>query len=158
MDQGCCGRDAGSTADRHREALNTATGCHAAQVAAYREQLLARYGTIDVIGGALADFRNGPPQLMDKIAARIILGLQDPQTRDAALSTGAANDLPAERQLCGHLARRRVPSHTEKAPPLLTLLGWVAWRQNDTVTASYTFSDALDNDPHDPGCLCVPHP
>ncbi|MGW7354938.1 DUF4192 family protein [Streptomyces sp. NPDC054784] len=73
------------------------------------------------------------------------------------MSTGAANDLPAERQLWGHLARRRVPSHTEKAPPLLTLLGWVAWRQNDTVTASHTFSDALDNDPHDPGCLCVPH-
>ncbi|WP_442737896.1 DUF4192 family protein [Streptomyces pseudogriseolus] len=80
--------------------------------------------------------------------ARITLGLQDPETRDVALSTGDENDLPAERQLWGYLARRCVPPHTDKAPPLLTLLGWVAWRQNDTVTASHAFSDALDIDPH----------
>ncbi|MFJ2202732.1 DUF4192 family protein [Streptomyces violaceusniger] len=137
-----------STADRHREALDAATEYDAAQDSTYRGQLLARYGTIDIIGGALADFRNGPPQLMDEIAARIILGLQDPETRDAALSTGDENDLPAERQLWGYLARRCVPPHTDKAPPLLALLGWVAWRQNDTVTASHAFSDALDIDPH----------
>ncbi|MFE9247834.1 DUF4192 family protein [Streptomyces sp. NPDC007088] len=137
-----------STAHRHREALDTATEYHAAQSSTYRGQLLARYGTIDIIGGALADFRNGPPQLMDEIAARIILGLQDPRARDAALSTGDENDLPVERQLWGYLARRCVPPHTDKAPPLLALLGWVAWRQNDTVTASHAFSDALDIDPH----------
>ncbi|MFG3656893.1 DUF4192 family protein [Streptomyces sp. NPDC047706] len=133
-----------STADRHREALDAATEYHAAQASTYRGQLLARYGTIDIIDGALADFRNGPPQLMDEIAARIILGLQDPETRDAALSTGDANDLPAERQLWGYLARRCVPPHTDKAPPLLTLLGWVAWRQNDTVTASHALTEAVD--------------
>ncbi|MFJ2247441.1 DUF4192 family protein [Streptomyces sp. NPDC094461] len=137
-----------SAADRHREALDAATEYHAAQASTYHGQLLARYGTIDIIGGALADFRNGPPKLMDEIAARITLGLQDPETRDAALSTGDENDLPAERQLWGYLARRCVPPHTDKAPPLLTLLGWVAWRQNDTVTASHAFSDALDIDPH----------
>lgn len=137
-----------STADRHREALDAATEYHVAQASTYRGQLLARYGTIDIIGGALADFRNGPPKLMDEIAARITLGVQDPETRDAALSTGDENDLSAERQLWGYLARRCVPPHTDKAPPLLTLLGWVAWRQNDTVTASHAFSDALDIDPH----------
>ncbi|MDI3408296.1 DUF4192 family protein [Streptomyces cavernicola] len=108
----------------------------------------SRYGTIDIIGGALADFRNGPPQLMDEIAARITLGLQDPETRDAALSIGDEKDLPSERQLWGYLARRCVPPHTDKAPPLLALLGWVAWRQNDTVTASHAFSDALKFDPN----------
>ncbi|WP_145497594.1 DUF4192 domain-containing protein [Streptomyces sp. CFMR 7] len=137
-----------STADRYREALDTATEYHAAQLTTHRGQLLARYGTIDIIVGALADFRNGPPQLMDEIAARIILGLQDPETRDAALSIGDENDLPTERQLWGYLARRCVPPHTDKAAPLLTLLGWVAWRQNDTVTASHALSDALDVDPH----------
>ncbi|BDM67555.1 hypothetical protein HEK616_10420 [Streptomyces nigrescens] len=137
-----------STADRHREALDTATEYHSAQTSTNRGQLLARYGTIDIIGGALADFRNGPSRLMDEIAARIILGLQDRETRDAALSTGDENDLPIERQLWSYLARRCVPPHTDKAPPLLTLLGWVAWRQNDTVTASHAFSDALDIDPH----------
>ncbi|MEW2168032.1 DUF4192 family protein [Streptomyces sp. NPDC007084] len=40
------------------------------------------------------------------------------------------------------------PLAHRKAPRVLTLLGWVAWRQNATVTASHTFSDALDNDPH----------
>ncbi|MFJ5307508.1 DUF4192 family protein [Streptomyces sp. NPDC088350] len=136
-----------STADRHREALDAATDHYTAQASTYRGQLLARYGTIDIIRGALTDFRNGPPQLMDEIAARIILGVQDPETRDAALSTGDESELPAERQLWGHLARRCVPPHTDKAPPLLTLLGWVAWRQNDTVAAGHAFSDALDIDP-----------
>ncbi|MFE6718450.1 DUF4192 family protein [Streptomyces albidoflavus] len=46
------------------------------------------------------------------------------------------------------LARRCVPPHTAKARPLLTLLGWVAWRQNDTVAARQAFSDALDIDPN----------
>lgn len=92
----------------------------------------------------MADFRNGRPQLMDEISVRIILGLQDLHTRDAALSTGEESDLPYERQLWGYLARRCVPPHTGKAPPLLTLLGWVAWRQGDTVTASHAFAEALD--------------
>ncbi|MCN9239598.1 DUF4192 domain-containing protein [Streptomyces sp. RY43-2] len=78
------------------------------------------------------------------VSSEIILGLQDPQTRDAALSTGEGDDLPYERQLWGNLARRCVPPHTDKAPPLLTLLGWAAWRQGDTTTASHAFTDALD--------------
>lgn len=136
------------TADRHREALNTAIEHHMVQSSTYRGQLLIRYGTIDIIGGALADFRNGPPKLVDESAARITLGLQDLETRDAALSTGDENDLPTERQLWGYLARRCVAPYTDLAPPLLTLLGWVAWRQNDIVTASHAFSDALAIDPH----------
>lgn len=82
----------GSTADRHREALNTATEYRVAQVSTYRGQLLARYGP----STSLAEHW--------------------PQTRDAALSTGDENDLPAERQLWSHFARRCVPSHTEKGP------------------------------------------
>ncbi|MEV0845953.1 DUF4192 family protein [Streptomyces sp. NPDC049954] len=105
-------------------------------------------GTADIIGGALADFRNGSSQLTDEIAARITLGLQDRETRDAVLSTGDESDLPVERQLWAYLVRCCVPPHTDKAAPLLVLLGWVAWRQNDTVTASHAFSDALDIDPH----------
>ncbi|MFF2650408.1 DUF4192 domain-containing protein [Streptomyces sp. NPDC058045] len=137
----------GSTAHRQREALDTAAKYHGTQASTHRGQLRARYRTIDAIGRALADFRNGPPRLTDEIAARIILGLQDPETRDAALSTGDENNLPTERQLWGRLAGRCVPPHADKAPPLLTLLGWVAWRQNDTITASHAFSDALDIDP-----------
>ncbi|MGW0545173.1 DUF4192 family protein [Streptomyces griseoincarnatus] len=132
-----------TTAVRYPEALDAATSHHYDQVLSEEERLLARHGTIDIINGALADFRNGRPQLTDEIAARIILGLQDPHTRDAALSTGGDSDLPYERQLWGYIARRCVPPHKGKAPPLLTLLGWVAWRQGDTVTASHAFTEAL---------------
>ncbi|MGW2320170.1 DUF4192 domain-containing protein [Streptomyces sp. NPDC001680] len=128
---------------RYREALDAAANRDRDQVLIEAGRLLARHSTIDIINGALADFRNGQPRLADETAARIILGLQDPRTRDAALSTGEESDLPYERQLWGHLARRCVPPHTGKAPPLLTLLGWVAWRQGDTVTASHAFAEAL---------------
>ncbi|MGW7572353.1 DUF4192 family protein [Streptomyces sp. NPDC054765] len=140
-------RPTDTNAARYRETLDAATANHLVQILTDDGQLLARHGTIDIIGGALTDFRDGRPQLMDEVAARIILGLQDRQTRDAALSTGAENDLTYERQLWGYLARHCVPPHTDKAPPLLTLLAWVVWRQGDTVTASHALTDALDIDP-----------
>ncbi|WP_407286400.1 DUF4192 domain-containing protein [Streptomyces sp. BP-8] len=136
-----------TTAVRYREALDTAATHYYDQAQTEEGRLLARHGTIDIANGALADFRNGRPQLKDDTAARIILGLQDLHARDAALSTGEESDLPYERQLWGYLARRCVPPHTAKAPPLLTLLGWVAWRQGDTHTASHAFVEALDSYP-----------
>ncbi|MBY8884823.1 DUF4192 domain-containing protein [Streptomyces sp. PTM05] len=138
---------ADATAARHSEALDAATADYFVQALTERGRVLASHGTIDIIDEALADFRNGRPQLVDEVAARITLGLQDCETRDAALSTCEESELPYERQLWGYLARRCVPPHTDKAPPLLTLLGWVAWRQNDTVTASHALADALGIDP-----------
>ncbi|MEV6132141.1 DUF4192 family protein [Streptomyces violaceusniger] len=136
-----------TNAARYREALDVATASYLPQALTEDQKIHARHSTVDIIDGALTDFRNGRPQLMDEIAARIILGLQDRETRDAALSTGEESGLPYERQLWGYLARRCVPPHTDKAPPLLTLLGWVAWRQDDTITAVHAFADALDTDP-----------
>ncbi|NEW72562.1 DUF4192 family protein [Streptomyces rhizosphaericus] len=136
-----------TNAARYREALDVATVSNVPQDLTKDQKIFARHGSVDIIDGALTDFRNGRPQLMDEIAARIILDLQDRETRDAALSTGEESDLPYERQLWGYLARRCVPPHTDKAPPLLTLLGWVAWRQDDTVTAAHAFTDALDIHP-----------
>ncbi|MEU6138782.1 DUF4192 family protein [Streptomyces sp. NPDC047081] len=132
-----------TTAARYREALDTATISHYYQDVTETERLLTRHATVDIINGALADFRNGRPQLTDDTAARIIHGLQDLHARDAALSTGEESDLPYERQLWGYLARRCVPPHTGDAPPLLTLLAWVAWRQGDTVTASHALHEAI---------------
>lgn len=136
-----------TNATRYREALDSATADHSNRVRTLDGRTLTRHSTVDIINGALADFRNGRPQLMDEVAARIILGLQDQKARDAALSSGEESDLPYERQLWGHLARRCVPPYTDMAAPLLTLLGWVAWRQDDTVTAAHAFSDALDINP-----------
>ncbi|MFJ2199012.1 DUF4192 family protein [Streptomyces violaceusniger] len=136
-----------TNAARYREALDVATASYLPQALTEDQKIHARHSTVDIIDGALTDFRKGRSQLMDEIAARIILGLQDRKTRDAALSTGEESGLPYERQLWGYLARRCVPPHTDKAPPLLTLLGWVAWRQDDTITAAHAFADALDIDP-----------
>ncbi|RYJ28822.1 hypothetical protein CU044_2583 [Streptomyces sp. L-9-10] len=137
-----------TNAARYREALDSVTVSNVPQTFTDEQLILARHSTVDIINGALADIRNGRPQLMDEVAVRIILGLQDREARDAALSSGEESNLPYERQLWGNLARRCVPPHTGKAAPLLTLLGWVAWRQNDTVTAAHALSDAVDIDPH----------
>ncbi|MGW4455861.1 DUF4192 family protein [Streptomyces albidoflavus] len=71
---------------------------------------------MDIVSGALADFRSGATQLPEEIAARIVLGLQDPETRDAALSTGEEYELPAERQLWANLTRLRAPTHRQGSP------------------------------------------
>ncbi|MFJ5734770.1 DUF4192 family protein [Streptomyces microflavus] len=136
-----------SNAERYREALNSATLVYEPETFAYHQRIIARYGTVDIINAALADIRSGRAQLMDEVAARIILGLQDRGARDATMSGGEESDLAHERQLWGDLARRCVPPYADMAPPLLTLLGWVAWREGDTVTAAHAFSDAIDIDP-----------
>lgn len=110
-------------------------------------QSFTREGTANITKGALKDFRNGNTQLMDEIAARIILGLQDDSARDQAMTYGEDDDLPHTRQLWANLARRCVPPHTDKAPPLLTLLGWVAWRQGDTTLARLALREATAIDP-----------
>ncbi|MFE7781235.1 DUF4192 domain-containing protein [Streptomyces nigrescens] len=136
-----------ANAARYREALKATAAQHLAQTRTEEGQLLTRHDTIDAIGEALTGLRNGQPQLTDQVAARIIVGLQDRQTRDAALSTGAENDLPYERQLWSYLAQQCVPPHTSKAPPLLTLLAWVLWRQGDAASATQALTDALDITP-----------
>lgn len=136
-----------SNAERYRDALDSATLGYVPENFTNHQRIIDRYGTVDIIRGALADIRSGRPQILDEVAARIILGLQDRGARDAALSSGDESDLSYERQLWGDLARRCVPPYTDKAPPLLTLLGWVAWRKDDTVTAAHAFTDALDIDP-----------
>ncbi|MFE4535770.1 DUF4192 family protein [Streptomyces scopuliridis] len=136
-----------TNAARYCEALDSVTISNIPQTFTDEQLMLARHSTVDIINGALADIRNGRP-LVDEVAARIILGLQDREARDAALSSGEESNLPYERQLWGDLARRCVPPHTGKAAALLTLLGWVAWRQDDTVTAAHALSDAVDIDPH----------
>ncbi|MFE8986792.1 DUF4192 family protein [Streptomyces collinus] len=55
--------------------------------------------------------------------------------------------MPHARRLWGYLARRCVPLHTDLVPPLLTLLAWVTWRQDDTVTARHALKEALSLDP-----------
>ncbi|MGW3121325.1 DUF4192 domain-containing protein [Streptomyces sp. NPDC001107] len=108
---------------------------------------LTREYTDKIIAGALKDFRNGARQLPAEIAARIIIGLQDNEARDRALARSEDDDLAHARPLWGYLARCCVPPHTNLAPPLLTLLAWTAWRQDDTITARHALTQALSIDP-----------
>ncbi|MET8677043.1 DUF4192 domain-containing protein [Streptomyces sp. NPDC004647] len=100
-----------------------------------------------LLATAMQDFREGATELADDITARLILGLQDSHARDQAVEYCEDDDLPHARRLWAYLARRCVSPHTDKAVPLLTLLAWVAWRQNDTVTARVALRHALTTNP-----------
>ncbi|MCR8573049.1 DUF4192 domain-containing protein [Streptomyces sp. Isolate_219] len=139
-------RPTATNATRYRQALDAVAADLQEQTLTRLGKTLTRNGTAKILAGALKDFRNGNTQLPDEIAARLILGLQDNKARDQALAYSEDDDLPHARQLWAHLARRCVPPHTDKAPPLLTLLGWIAWRQGDTITARIAFKDALTTD------------
>ncbi|MFE0130129.1 DUF4192 domain-containing protein [Streptomyces sp. NPDC059037] len=132
-----------TNAARYRAALEDVAADIEEQTQTRLGQLLTRDNTTKIISGALKDFHNGNPQLMDETAARIIIGLQDPRARDNALVYGEGDDLPIARQLWAYLARRCVPPHSRMALPLLTLLSWVAWRQDDIVTARHAIKEAL---------------
>ncbi|MGW1914313.1 DUF4192 domain-containing protein [Streptomyces sp. NPDC002076] len=134
-----------TNAARYRRALDEASTDFLTNSRTPRGRLIARQGTLNIIDGALKDLRNGTP-ITDEPAARIILGLQDRRARDRALSWGPEEDLPYERQLWADLARRCVPPYTKLAPALLTLLAWVAWRQDDTPTARLALREAMTID------------
>ncbi|MGW8951540.1 DUF4192 domain-containing protein [Streptomyces sp. NPDC055709] len=135
-----------TNADRYQRALDEASAGFLPNNRTAWDRLTARQGTLNIIDGALKDLRNGTP-ITDEPAARIIIGLQDRRARDRALSHGPEEDLPYERQLWATLARHCVPPHATLAPASLTLLAWVAWRQDDTATARHALKEALTIDP-----------
>jgi hypothetical protein len=138
-------RPSDTNATRYRQAISQAWISFTQDSTTPRARLLRRQSTLRVIDAAVHDLRNGL-QINDEVAARIIFGLGDRESRDRALSRGSEDDLPYERQLWAELARRCVPPHTDLAPAPLTLFAWVAWRQGDTVAARHALRDALTID------------
>ncbi|MBT2390718.1 DUF4192 domain-containing protein [Streptomyces sp. ISL-1] len=100
-----------------------------------------------LLEGAIRDFRNSATELADDIAARLIHGLQDNHARDHAFEFAEDDDLPHARRLWTYLARRCVHPYTDNAVPLLTTLAWVAWRQDDKITARLALRQALNTSP-----------
>jgi hypothetical protein len=100
-----------------------------------------------LLEGAMHDFRNGATEIADDIAARLIHGLQDNHARDHAFEFAEDDDLPHARRLWTYLARRCIPPFTGQAVPVLTALAWVAWRQDDKITARLALKQALTTDP-----------
>lgn len=100
-----------------------------------------------LLEGAIGDFRKGGTELAHDVAARLIHGLQDNHARDHALEFAEDDDLPHARRLWTHLARCCVAPYTHYAVPVLTALAWVAWRQDDKITARLALREALTADP-----------
>ncbi|WP_425834252.1 DUF4192 domain-containing protein [Streptomyces fractus] len=136
-------RPATTHADRYQHAIHAWESIAADWTATPLAAALARQGTLNIIEAARQDLAGPNPRLHDEAAARIICGLQDRKARDLALGHGADSDLHHLRTLWADLARRCVAPHTDKAPPLLTLLSWTAWRQGDRTTARIALTDAL---------------
>lgn len=136
-----------ATAPRLLQALKNEGLNYASQRAYPGGKDTALAATRALLEGAMRDFRNGATELADDIAARLIHGLQDNHARDHALEFAEDDDLPHARRLWTYLARRCVPPFTDQAVPLLTALAWVAWRQDDKITARLALRQALNTSP-----------
>ncbi|MET7718099.1 DUF4192 domain-containing protein [Streptomyces sp. NPDC005407] len=136
-----------ASAPRLLQALKDEGDSYANQCAHPGGEDAALAATRSLLEGAMRDFRNGATELADDIAARLIHGLQDNHARDQAFEFAEDDDLPHARHLWTYLARCCVPPYTAAAAPVLTLLAWVAWRQDDKITARLALRQALNTSP-----------
>ncbi|MEU0839513.1 DUF4192 domain-containing protein [Streptomyces sp. NPDC005962] len=127
--------------------LDNEAAAYAAQCATPGGQEVALDVTHWLLETAIRAFRDGATDLADDMAARLIHGLQNGWACDHGIEFAEDDDLPHARRLWSFLARRCLPPYTQKAVPLLSLLAWVAWRQDDTLTARLALKDALTADP-----------
>ncbi|MCR8573050.1 DUF4192 domain-containing protein [Streptomyces sp. Isolate_219] len=96
---------------------------------------------------AMRRFRDGATELDSPLAARLIVGLQDDGAVEGGMAFAEDHDLPHARRLWAYLARHCAAPFTQEAVPVLTLLGFVAWRQDDLITARLAFRQAIATDP-----------
>ncbi|MER7758947.1 DUF4192 domain-containing protein [Streptomyces sp. NPDC097619] len=80
-------------------------------------------------------------------AARLIIGLQDRETRDVAAEWMEGPEAAPALRLWRALARRCVAGYAEHAAAPLSLVGWVAWSTGDEPYARIALSLALRADP-----------
>ncbi|MFR9788580.1 DUF4192 family protein [Streptomyces sp. MB22_4] len=111
------------------------------------ERLLHRLAAATPVAGALpADLRDDGLIGHDE-AARLILGLQDRNTRDRAAAWMEGDEAAPALRLWRALARRCVGPYGEHAAPALTLAGWVAWSTGDELEAREALAMAMGADP-----------
>jgi hypothetical protein len=84
--------------------------------------------------------------LTSEDAARLVLGLQDRQTRDQAAEWMEGADAAPALRLWRALARRCVQAYEGHAAAPLTLAGWVSWCMGDDTGARVALSRALEAD------------
>lgn len=107
----------------------------------------AVHATDTLLEAAMGDFRNGATEIDNDTTARLILGLQDREARDHGMEYAEDDELHHARRLWTFLARHCIEPYTALAVPVLTLLGWVTWVQNDTTTSRIALRQALTADP-----------
>ncbi|QHC31754.1 MULTISPECIES: DUF4192 domain-containing protein [unclassified Streptomyces] len=111
------------------------------------ERVIHRLAATTPVAGALpADLRDDGLIGHDE-AARLILGLQDRDTRDRAAAWMEGDEAAPALRLWRALARRCVGPYAEHAAPPLTLAGWVAWSTGDELEAREALAMALGADP-----------
>ncbi|MFE9417865.1 DUF4192 domain-containing protein [Streptomyces griseofuscus] len=111
------------------------------------ERVIRRLAAATPVAGALpADLRDDGLIGHDE-AARLILGLQDRNTRDRAAAWMEGDEAAPALRLWRALARRCVGPYAEHAAPPLTLAGWVAWSMGDELEAREALAMALGADP-----------
>ncbi|MER6333229.1 DUF4192 domain-containing protein [Streptomyces sp. NPDC001034] len=111
------------------------------------ERLLHRLAAATPVAGALpADLRDDGLIGHDE-AARLILGLQDRNTRDRAAAWMEGDEAAPALRLWRALARRCVGPYGEHAAPALTLAGWVALSTGDELEAREALAMAMGADP-----------
>nr|WSZ96800.1 DUF4192 domain-containing protein [Streptomyces sp. NBC_00857] len=103
--------------------------------------------THELLETAIERFRKGAVELDPDLATRLICGLHDDWAVDHGIEFAEDDDLPPARRLWSFLARSCVPPFTYEAAPALTLLAFVAWRQNDIITARLALRQALTINP-----------
>lgn len=136
-----------SSARQQREAFDREITTFMEQCATAEGQDAALHQTSELLEAAISSFQAGATEIADDIAARLILGLHDDDARDIAVEYAEDHHLPHARRLWAFLARRCHPPYTDMAAPALTLLGWVAWRQDDLPAARLALKEALTLNP-----------
>ncbi|MFH8337944.1 DUF4192 family protein [Streptomyces sp. AM6-12] len=111
------------------------------------ERALQRLASAPPVAGTLpADLRDDGLIGHDE-AARLILGLQDRNTRDRAAAWMEGDEAAPALRLWRTLARRCVGPYAEHAAAPLTLAGWVAWSTGDELEAREALAMAMAADP-----------
>ncbi|GGY25680.1 DUF4192 domain-containing protein [Streptomyces djakartensis] len=119
----------------------------AAETLELAARILDRFAqALPASGTLLADLRDDGLLGHDE-AARLILGLQDRETRDRAAQWMEGDEAGRALRLWRSLARRCVGPYGEHAAAPLTLAGWVAWSTGDELEAREALAMALGADP-----------
>ncbi|SDK32484.1 protein of unknown function [Streptomyces indicus] len=152
---------AGASAAAQEEAIDDAVAEALPRLLDEERRLGLAADTLVTIGDLVARLRENPPPaararsadewddrlLTDAEAARVLVGLQDLQTRDRATLWMEGSQAAAALRLWRALARRCAGVYRPYGGAVRTLAGWAAWSLGDVTEARLSLEMALTVDP-----------